>query len=112
MEEQEKIGEQEETTYVDDEPANANSGLPKVSAILSRIQNHVGPQRIRVAEFFKDFDRLRSYSIPRQEFVRGLDMIDCRLQPAELEALADHYRDQNKKGCCRWKDFELEIEKG
>jgi hypothetical protein len=85
---------------------------PSIPAILTRIQTHVGTKRIRVQEFFKDFDRLRSYSIPRQEFIRGVDNIECPLTPEEFCALADYYQDPNRKGCCKWKEFETEIEKG
>ena len=82
-----------------------------IKDIIYHIQTHVGTKRIRISEFFHDFDKLRSYSIPRQEFIRGVDMIECHLRPEEYDALADYYQDKNKKGCCRWRDFETEIEK-
>ncbi len=91
---------------------NESSCTISISEIISKIQKHVEHRRIRVAEFFRDFDRLRSYSIPRQEFIRGVDNIECPLTMAELETLADHYQDNKKKGCCRWKGFEIEVEKG
>lgn len=89
-----------------------SSSPTSISEIISKIQKHVEHRRIRVAEFFRDFDRLRSYSIPRQEFIRGVDNIECPLTMAEFETLADHYQDNKRKGCCRWKEFEIEVEKG
>ena len=104
------------TTVSSSNAESGASGAPveatSIPAILTRIQTHVGTKRIRVAEFFKDFDRLRSYSIPRQEFIRGVDMVECAFTPAEFEALADYYQDPNRKGFCQWKEFEIEIEKG
>lgn len=91
---------------------NESSNSISIADIIYKIQKHVGHRRIRVAEFFRDFDRLRSYSIPRQEFIRGVDNIECPLTMAEFEALADYYQDDKKKGCCRWKEFEIEVEKG
>ena len=91
---------------VKDQPSSVD-----VAEIIKKIQRHVGSTRIRVAEFFRDFDRLRSYSIPRQEFIRGVDNIECSLTMAEFDTLADYYQDDKKKGFCRWKEFEIEVEK-
>ncbi|KAJ3405397.1 hypothetical protein HDU80_001425 [Chytriomyces hyalinus] len=82
------------------------------AAVMDRIRYHAATKRVRVAEFFRDFDKLRCYSIPRQEFIRGINRIGLTLGEAEYEALADAYEDRGgKKGCCRWKDFEQDIER-
>ncbi|KAJ3311004.1 hypothetical protein HDU76_003229 [Blyttiomyces sp. JEL0837] len=84
--------------------------IPDVDSIMDRIRYHVATKRIRIAEFFRDFDKLRSYSIPRQEFIRGVNRIGLSLTDAEYECLADKYTDSAKKGCCKWKDFEQTVE--
>ncbi|KAJ3249971.1 hypothetical protein HK104_007527, partial [Borealophlyctis nickersoniae] len=66
---------------------------------------------MRISEFFRDFDKLRSYSIPRPEFVRGMNRIGCPMSEQEYEAVADVYADAERKGCCRWKDFERDIDR-
>ncbi|KAJ3210533.1 hypothetical protein HDU82_007937 [Entophlyctis luteolus] len=82
-----------------------------LQALMSRIKYHVGTKRIRVSEFFRDFDKLRCYSIPRHEFIRGLNRIGLNLTPEEYEELANAYKDTaGKKGTCRWKDFNNDVE--
>ncbi|KAI8608640.1 hypothetical protein BC830DRAFT_1162449 [Chytriomyces sp. MP71] len=81
-------------------------------SLMDRIRYHAATKRIRVAEFFRDFDKLRCYSIPRHEFIRGINRIGLSLAAAEYESLADIYEDRTgKKGMCRWKDFEQDIER-
>ncbi|KAJ3086780.1 hypothetical protein HK100_008592, partial [Physocladia obscura] len=83
-----------------------------LQTLMDRIRYHAATKRIRVSEFFRDFDKLRSYSIPRQEFVRGINRIGISLTEDEYNELADAYADKTgKKGTCRWKDFEGDIEK-
>ncbi|KAJ3099126.1 hypothetical protein HDU97_003459 [Phlyctochytrium planicorne] len=79
--------------------------------IIETLRFHVGTQRIRVSEFFKDFDKLRCYSIPKQEFIRAVDMIGISLSEEEYELLAETYKDEKRKGCCKWKDFEQSMER-
>nr|KAJ3422717.1 hypothetical protein HK105_006776 [Polyrhizophydium stewartii] len=98
-----------------EKPATPSKGSrerrPSIENVLKRLRNYVGPKRIRVSEFFKDFDKLRCYSIRREEFIRGLGCIGINLSEEDREVLADHYCDERRKGCCLWKDFEAEVEK-
>ncbi|KAI9207587.1 uncharacterized protein BJ171DRAFT_561416 [Polychytrium aggregatum] len=80
-------------------------------SVMKQLKQHVASKRIRVAEFFKDFDKLRCYSIPKHEFIRGINRIGLSLTDEEYEALADRFIDSKKRGCCRWKAFEEEIER-
>ncbi|KAJ3202622.1 hypothetical protein HDU67_000392 [Dinochytrium kinnereticum] len=92
-------------------PSSQEPQPASTEEIMDRLRIHVGTQRIRVAEFFKDFDKLRCYSIPKHEFIRAINMIGVTLAEEEYEALAEKYKDGLRKGCCLWKEFELCIEK-
>jgi Ca2+-binding EF-hand superfamily protein len=72
---------------------------------LEAIQNTVFSKRIRVSENFSDFDKLRSYSIRREDFIRGLFSIGYYLDEEETNVLAEKYADPAKKGFCKWKSF-------
>ncbi|KAJ3046430.1 hypothetical protein HK097_000863, partial [Rhizophlyctis rosea] len=84
---------------------------PSLEAVMTKLKTHVARQRVRVREFFTDFDKLRSYSIPRQEFIRGVNWIGCPLTEDDYEVLAAAFADEEKTGCCLWKAFEEEIDK-
>ncbi|KAJ3035330.1 hypothetical protein HDV00_004058 [Rhizophlyctis rosea] len=84
---------------------------PSLDNIMQKLKTHVSRHRIRVSEFFTDFDKLRSYSIPRQEFIRGVNWIGCPMTEEEYEVLAEAFTDKEKPRCCLWKVFEEEIEK-
>ena len=79
--------------------------------MIARIQTHAKTKRIRVSEFFRDFDKLRSYSIRKDDFMRGFTFIGIDLNNDELECLCEYYSDPKRKGFCRWKDFDQDIEK-
>ncbi|KAH6588639.1 hypothetical protein BASA50_010600 [Batrachochytrium salamandrivorans] len=81
-----------------------------IENILTKIRSHVGSKRIRISEFFKDFDKLRSYSIRRADFIRGLGCIGLHLSEFECDIIAERYRDEGKQGYFKWKEFEKEID--
>ncbi|KAI8927203.1 hypothetical protein BC831DRAFT_187984 [Entophlyctis helioformis] len=108
LEQQEK---QQQTMRAQTAAKGSRGRQHSIENILTRIRNHVGTKRIRISEFFKDFDKLRSYSIRSEEFIRGLGYVGVDLSESDRDVLAEHYRDDRKKGCCRWKDFEQDIEK-
>ncbi|KAI8820503.1 uncharacterized protein EV422DRAFT_73393 [Fimicolochytrium jonesii] len=89
-----------------------SSRTASLEAILNSLRVHIYRHRIRVSECFRDIDKLRSYSIPRVEFARGIHRIgDPSLSPEAIERLADAYADKDKSGCCKWKLFEADIER-
>jgi Ca2+-binding EF-hand superfamily protein len=60
----------------------------------------VKTRRIRIAEFFKDFDRLRSGKISKSQFCRSLNQVlgsarSDDMKPAEEESLVAKYQDEN-----------------
>ncbi|KAI8815345.1 hypothetical protein BJ742DRAFT_876284 [Cladochytrium replicatum] len=97
------------------DPENENGTPTQLQAdpkkIMDRLRYDVLAKRTRVSEFFRDFDKLRRYCIPRQEFIRGINRIGLNLTEEEYETIADHYNDSTEKDCCRWKDFEQDIER-
>ncbi|KAJ3127798.1 hypothetical protein HK098_005797 [Nowakowskiella sp. JEL0407] len=91
------------------EPKTPQQKTAQFTEIFTRLQTYILSQRTRVSEFFRDFDKLRSYSIPRHEFIRGVNRIGVSLTGEELEVIADKYKGSN--GFCKWKKFESDIEK-
>ncbi|KAJ3272592.1 hypothetical protein HDV01_005435 [Terramyces sp. JEL0728] len=73
--------------------------------IVKMLQDHVVSKRIRISEFFKDFDKLRSYSIRKEEFVRGVSKIGYDMNENELETICNFYKDPKISGYCLWKKF-------
>ncbi|KAJ3380738.1 hypothetical protein HDU92_005792 [Lobulomyces angularis] len=78
--------------------------------ILTKLRYQSSTKRIRVAEYFKDFDKLRSYHVKKEEFIRGLNRIGLDFSQEELELVAEHYKSEEKKDLCKWKEFEKDIE--
>ena len=79
-----------------------------ISDVMNRIRHHVLINRIRAGEFFQDFDPLRSGSITRAIFTRGIDAMDVSwLSKAQVHALLEMYADPRKSDCVLWTRFLL-----
>ncbi|CAF1138992.1 unnamed protein product [Adineta steineri] len=84
--------------------------------LMGRIRHHVLIKRIRVKEFFEDFDPLRLGTVSQARFIRvlaslgltGLDGIP--LTEAQMFALCDHYRHPEQRDLIQWKQFEQDVE--
>lgn len=63
----------------------------QIADLIHRCQVFVYPRRIRVKEFFLNFDLLRSGRCTRVQFGRGLDTSGVRFSDSEIELLADHF---------------------
>ncbi|KAJ3323799.1 hypothetical protein HDV06_001169 [Boothiomyces sp. JEL0866] len=79
--------------------------------IIKMLQDHVVSKRIRISEFFRDFDKLRSYSIRKEEFIRGVSKIGYDLNENEMESICNFYKDPKINGYCLWKKFADTIDK-
>jgi len=91
--------------------AKSPTKLPQTfPQILKALRYKVQTHRIRVGEYFKDFDKLRSYNITIDEFIRGVNRIGLDLSDTEYNILADHYKSSTKSDCVVWKDFENDIQ--
>jgi len=62
-------------------------------------------QRIRISEFFRDFDKLRSGYITEAQFRIGLNMSKIVLSGSEFRLLADHFKAPKEGLHVRWRDF-------
>ena len=62
-----------------------------VEDIIAKLRQCCKEQRIRISEFFRDFDKLRSGSITEAQFRIGLNMSKIVLSGKEFRALADKF---------------------
>lgn len=59
--------------------------------VIARIRLFCKQQRIRVGEFFRDFDKLRSGYITEAQFRIGLNMAKIVLSSHEFEMLTEYF---------------------
>ena len=63
-----------------------------VEDVLARIRQACSQQRIRVGEFFRDFDRLRSGYITAAQFRIGLNMAKVGISTQEFDNLCAAFK--------------------
>ena len=75
-----------------------------VEDALAKLRQYCMEQRIRVSEFFRDFDKLRSGFITQAQFRIGLSMAKVTLSSTEFNLLCNHFvgKEANQ---VRWRDF-------
>jgi hypothetical protein len=62
-----------------------------VDDVIARIRTSCKQQRIRIGEFFRDFDKLRSGYITEAQFRIGLNMAKIVLSSHEFEELTNYF---------------------
>jgi len=73
---------------------------------------------LQVSEYFADFDYLRSGSITKAQFERGLSQLGLssmghhNLSPAQLQTLLHLYENPNDSMRVVWTDFAKDLESG
>lgn len=93
------------------------SDVPDISSVnvdelMKYIQHDVLVNRIRVQEFFQDFDPLRHGSISISRFRMGLSsMGQSHLSEAQIMAIIDRYADPERQWCVLWTQFLKDVEK-
>jgi len=65
----------------------------RIAELVSRVQTHAMPRRIRCKEFFNDFDPLRCGRCTLANLARALNMINVPMTEEEVDLLAEHYTD-------------------
>lgn len=76
-----------------------------VEDVLARIRTACKQQRIRIGEFFRDFDKLRSGYITEAQFRIGLNMAKVVLSSYEFEELTTYFQAPKEGKHVRWRDF-------
>ena len=75
-----------------------------VEDVLAKLRQLCMEQRIRVSEFFRDFDKLRTGFITLAQFRIGLNMAKIVLSGNEFNQLSEHFAG-SKENSVRWRDF-------
>jgi Ca2+-binding EF-hand superfamily protein len=79
---------------------------------MIRLKTLVFKERIRVYEFMKDYDKLRSGSIPKNDFRRALDLCgvgDVLVEP-EIVSIMEAYKSTEKPGFIDYLRLSKELE--
>ena len=81
------------------------------SDVESRIQHAVVMKRIRIEEFFFDFDKLRRGKVTKPQFESTLSMLSFNLTKEEFQSLAEKYRTSDPEFLINYKAFSASINK-
>jgi len=65
-----------------------------VATLIERIQVYCFPRRIRVGEFFRDFDPLRHHRCTVINFARALNMMGMSFTEEEVDLLTQHFTEE------------------
>lgn len=76
-------------TLTDD---NEEDKEPHIEKLMHEIRSQVSQYRIRLKEFFSDYDKLRHGEITLNKFRAGLSMANIKLKEKELELLEDYFK--------------------
>lgn len=63
----------------------------KVAELIHKAQVYAAPRRIRLREFFVNFDPLRSGRCTKVQFGRGLETAGIKVSDVDVEILAEHF---------------------
>ena len=67
-------------------------------------------QRIRISEFFRDFDKLRSGFITEAQFRIGLNMSKIVLSGAEFKLLTEEFKAPKTGDHVKWREFSDQVD--
>lgn len=76
-----------------------------VEDVMARVRTVVKQQGIRISEFFRDFDRLRSGYITAAQFRIGLTMAKVQISQGEFGLLTEHFRAPKEGEHVKWREF-------
>ena len=80
--------------------------------MIEKIQAEVVMKRLRIREFFKDFDPLRKGTITEQQFRRVLHISNLNISESDISVLLAQYKiDQLPNGLVRFSEFCEEVDK-
>ena len=81
-----------------------------VQDVVEKIQKIVKQKSLRINEFMKDYDPLRSGSITIPQFLSSLSMLKLYLSRKEAQLLCDKYANPEKEGEVLWAKFADDID--
>uniref|UniRef100_A0A5K3FLZ7 EF-hand domain-containing protein n=1 Tax=Mesocestoides corti TaxID=53468 RepID=A0A5K3FLZ7_MESCO len=90
-------------------PHESEPVVRDVVGVMDYIKREVFHQRIRLSEWFRDYDPLRHGKISRQQFRRAMNLLPIPLKETEFNCI-EHYYKADDPNDVRWKDFCDEIE--
>lgn len=67
-----------------------------IETLLERIRSYVIMKRVRVKEYFIDFDKLRKGNVTEQKMKTVINQLGFTFTKDEIDKLYDHYKDENK----------------
>ena len=76
-----------------------------IDDVIARIRRLAKEQRIRISEFFRDFDRLRSGFITGAQFRIGLTMAKVQVSQSEFQLLTQVYKAPKEGDHVKWREF-------
>ena len=83
---------EEDPVSIDEHEIDIKKDIPDdVEDILAKLRQMCKEQRIRISEFFRDFDKLRSGSITEAQFRIGLNMGKIVLSGNEFRTLCNQF---------------------
>ena len=81
-----------------------------VDDVIEKIQKVTKQKSLRISEFMKDYDPLRSGSITSNQFLSSLSMLKIYLSKKEAQMLTEKYANPDKEGEVLWKKFADDID--
>ena len=76
-----------------------------VEDVCARIRRECSQKRIRIGEFFRDFDKLRSGFITNAQFRIGLNLGKIQISHEEFKLLTDYFKAPKAGEHMKWKEF-------
>lgn len=81
-----------------------------VQDVIENIQKVTKQKSLRISEFMRDYDPLRSGSITKTQFLSALSMLKIYLSRKEAELLCNKYANPDKEGEVLWTKFADDID--
>lgn len=76
-----------------------------IEDVIARIRQRCKEERVRIGEFFRDFDKLRSGFITEAQFRIGLNMAKLVMSNNEFGLLCEHFQAPKEGKHVKWKEF-------
>ncbi len=80
--------------------------------VIQKVQAEVVMKRVRIREFFRDFDTLRKGTVTEQQFKRAIHISNISVSEREMNIILSHYKvDALANGLVRYSDFCEEVDR-